>query len=112
MDWPEDTFVECPYWIEIRPRTAAHHLLYLHFPSGAVKALFATPDILTRHAIFEFIDDIRQYGRGELQLTSETALLYDRNLAGLSVYYNLTNHRTMMVPFCKELFDVLVEIAG
>lgn len=113
MDWlPEGTFAECPYQIEIQPRIAQSYLLFLRFPFQPTLTVFVNPRILTRRAIFNFADDIRRYGYGDLQVTGDEALRYDSNLNGLIRLYLIENNYTMSIfAFCKEFFDVLLELA-
>ena len=110
---PEGTLApDCPYQIMRVYFSDLHlYLLMLEFYDGRV-SLRIDSEILTRHRLFAFLEDIQSLNLGELQLTDDKVLIYDGDHPGWITYRSLVpTTRPVEIEFCQELLDALDELA-
>lgn len=109
---PDETFAtNCPYRIKVR-RKSYYLGPHITFVFDGPRYLYRVPpDILTHSAIYNFIENIHQYGQGTLAISEEWNIQYNADRPTLITMHFSYLRRSVEIPFCRELFDALLYLA-
>lgn len=104
---PDDTFAtDCPYRVE-----EGNYYIVLVTASGRYPFL-VDRNLLTHSAIRNFVEDIVQYGQGTLIIDEDWTITYTTDRPTLVTIDYKFWPRLAEIPFCRELFDTLMDMAG
>lgn len=104
---PDDIFVtDCPYRVEKHD-----YYITLVFASGERWPFSVSSNLLTYSAIHNFVEDVVQYGQGTLTISDIWTITYTADRPTLIVIGYRYWPRPGEIPFCRELFDTLMNMA-
>lgn len=115
---PEETFAsDCPYHVRYHYDILGvmrHALVVNYIGSMAGFTLAVDPAVMTRRALYNFVEDIREYGRGELATANNSTISYDEDDPGVILVTFTAGHhaRRSHMSFCKSFLDALEALAG
>ena len=107
LELPDEAFVtDCPYRVEKHD-----YYITLVFASGERWPFSVSSNLLTYSAIDNFVEDVFQYGQGTLVISRHWTIIYTADRPTLvTIDYRYWPH-PIELPFCRELFDTLMDMA-